>query len=147
MKKGLMLLIPFVWATLASAGELLVDKPSVHDVPATMDRLETIVKEKGMTVFARIDHQANAAGAGMVMPAAQLLIFGQPEAGTRMMQADVRTGLDLPLRVLVYAAEDGTAHLLYHDPRGLPGTYALEGNPVPAHVGGALDAVTTAAAR
>jgi uncharacterized protein (DUF302 family) len=147
MKKPVMLLVPLLWASLASAGEMLVNKPSAHDVAATIDRLETIVKEKGMTVFARIDHQANAIGAGMEMPAAQVLIFGKPEAGTRMMQDDVRTGLDLPLRVLVYEAEDGNAHLLYHDPRGLPGVYSLEGNPVPEKVAGALDAMTSAAAR
>jgi uncharacterized protein (DUF302 family) len=145
MKMCLKLLTLFFWLAPAMADEMLVSRPSAHDVQTTMDRLETIVKEKGMTVFARIDHQANATGAGMDMPAAQVLIFGKPEAGTKMMQADVRAGLDLPLRVLVYAGDDGRAHLLYHDPRALVGVYALEGHPVPEKVAGALDKMTSAA--
>ena len=142
MNAILRLLILFFWLAPAVAAEMLVAKPSVHDVPTTMDRLETIVKEKGMTVFARIDHQANAAGAGMEMPAAQVLIFGKPDAGTRMMQQDIRAGLDLPLRVLVYAAKDGTTQVLYHDPRGLQSAYSLAESPVPAKVAEALDKMT-----
>ena len=62
------------------------------------------------------------------------------------MQGDVRAGLDLPLRVLVYEADDGKAHLLYHDPQGLPGVYALGDSPVPAKIAGAVDKMTSAAA-
>ena len=134
------------WLMPVAADEMLVTKASAHDVPTTMDRLETIVREKGMTVFARIDHQANASSAGMEMPAAQVLVFGNPEVGTKLMNGDVRAGLDLPLRVLVYAAGDGTARLLYHDPRGLQSVYDLGDSPLPGKIAAALDKMTGTAA-
>ena len=146
MNKSFKLLFLLLWLMPAAAEEALVTRSSAHDVPTTMDRLETVVKEKGMTVFARIDHQSNAIGAGMEMPAAQVLIFGNPEVGTRLMHDDIRAGLDLPLRVLAYAAEDGTTRLVYHDPRGLMSAYDLAESPVPGKIAAALEKITGAAA-
>jgi len=83
------------------AGDLMV-KPSQNDVQRTMDKLEKIVKSKGALVFARIDHRAEAKQAGMYMNDEQLLIFGKPKAGTRIILNDPRSGLDLPMKILVY---------------------------------------------
>lgn len=147
MKTILRMLVLICWMAPLAADELLVTRPSGHDVATTMDRLESIVTEKGMTVFARIDHQANAAGVGMEMAPAQVLVFGDPKGGTRIMQDDVRAALDLPLRVLVYADADGKTQILYHDPQALRGRYDIDGNPVPDKVAGALDKMTSAAAQ
>ena len=147
MKTALKPLVLICWMAPLAAGEMLVSRPGEQDVATTMDRLESIVTEKGMTVFARIDHQANAAGVGMEMAPAQVLVFGNPKGGTRIMQDDIRAGLDLPLRVLVYADADGKTRILYHDPRALGDVYEIDENPVPDKVAGALDKITGAAAQ
>ena len=146
MKRIITSLLLALSMTGVAQAELLT-KESAHSVQETMDRFEAIVREKGMTVFARIDHQANAAGAGMEMAPAQVLVFGNPKGGTRIMQDDIRAGLDLPLRVLVYADADGKTRILYHDPRALRDVYEIDENPVPDKVAGALDKITEAAAQ
>lgn len=71
----------------------LTTVPSSFSVAETVNRLEKLVKEKGITVFARIDHQAEAAKAGLTMKASQLLIFGNPKAGTPLMKAAPTTAI------------------------------------------------------
>ena len=97
---------------------------SAHDVKTTVDRLEAAVNGGGATVFARIDHQANAAGIGMEMHASSVLIFGNPKGGTPLMKAAAGIGLDLPLRVHVYD-DGGTVVLEYHDPVGVAEAYGI----------------------
>jgi len=129
----------------AAAGQLIT-KPSQHDVKSTMDRLESIVKGKGMTVFARIDHRANAAKVNEKMPRAEVLIFGNPRMGTRIMLRDTRAGLDLPVRVLVYQDYDGKAWITYHNPQELKQTYREEGCMAIDKMEKALQTITDAAA-
>ena len=71
-------------------------------VDATMDRLENLAKQRGLTVFARINFAKDAAAAGLSMPPTQLLILGSPAAGTPLMVAAPGTALDLPLKVLAW---------------------------------------------
>lgn len=127
MKKLIRLfaIVTLILPLVATAGDL-VKKPSNHDVQTTLDRLENIVKEKGMQIFARIDHKKNAKMAKMNMGDAQVLIFGNPGAGTRIMLNDPAAGLDLPLRVLAYKDYDGKVWIVYHDPEGLKQNYGLE---------------------
>lgn len=127
---------------LAGSDSDLVRKASAHSVQETTDRLEALVKEKGMTVFARVDHKANAASIGKEMPDSQLLIFGAPAAGTLIMLKDPAAGVDLPLRVLTYADADGKVWLTYHNPKGLKTTHDLGDLPVLGKVAGALDGMT-----
>lgn len=132
--------------TQGAASEL-VSVPSGHDVTTTMDALETVVRHKGMSVFARIDHAANASAAGLQMPPAQVLVFGKPQAGTALMNQDIRVGLDLPMRVLVYQDTEGKAWLLYHRPSALAQAYgALADHPVLEKLDAAMAALSTAAA-
>ena len=115
-------------------------------VEEVTDRLEAAVEGAGATVFARVDHGGGAASVDMELPPAELLIFGNPMLGTPAMQADMRAGLMLPLRVLV-AEIDGQTHLLYEDVAGM-----MEGLDVPldaefaTKMGGALANLTGAAA-
>jgi uncharacterized protein (DUF302 family) len=74
----------------------------------TMNRLEAEVKAKGMTVFARIDHAAGAAGVGLSMRPTAVLIFGNAKAGTPLMQSVQTSGIDLPLKALVWQDAAGT---------------------------------------
>ena len=127
---------------LAMGDSDLVKKKSTHGVKETVDRLEALVKEKGMTVFARIDHRANAESVGKTMPDSQLLIFGAPKAGTQIMQCDTAAGVDLPLRVLAYGDSDGNTWVVYHNPQGLKGSFAVEECKVIDKVEGVLNKLT-----
>jgi len=82
----------------------------------TMDRLETAVRSKGLTVFARIDHAAGAAAVGMQLRPTEVLIFGNARGGTPLMQANQVTGIDLPLKALVHQDAAGKVWLSYNDP-------------------------------
>lgn len=149
MKKfyiSIVLAICLAMPGLASAGDVL-KKPSTHSVKETMDKFEELVKSKGMGVFARVDHQMNAAGIDMEMAAAEVLIFGNPKGGTVLMQNDSSVSLDLPLRVAVYEDADGKVWISYHNPQGLKDDYDVAGGAmVLDKVEGALDKLTSAAA-
>jgi uncharacterized protein (DUF302 family) len=85
----------------------------------TMDRLEAIVRARGMTVFARIDHAAGAIQAGLALRPTELLIFGAAKVGTLLMQEQQTIGIDLPLKALVWQDADGRTWLAYDEPRWL----------------------------
>src|ERR1700719_2670804 len=89
---------------------------SRHPVTETIARLESILKERGILVFARIDFSGDAARAGLTMRTEQMLIFGNPKAGTPLMVAAPTAGLDLPLKALVWEDTDGSAWIAYNDP-------------------------------
>ncbi len=90
--------------------------PSRSSVAATADRLESLLKAHGILVFARIDFSADATRAGLSMPPEQLIIFGSPTAGTPLMVAAPTTGLDLPLKALIWEDASGAAWIAYNDP-------------------------------
>ena len=87
--------------------------PSSFGPKETMDRLEAQIRAQGMTVFARIDHAAGAAAVAMPLRPTELLIFGSAKAGTPLMQADQKVGIDLPLKALVYEDAAGRVWLAY----------------------------------
>jgi uncharacterized protein (DUF302 family) len=86
------------------------------------------LKEHGIQIFAHLDFTADAARVGLTMRAEQLLIFGNPKAGTPLMQAQPTAGLDLPLKALIWDDADGRVTIAYNDPQyvlrrhGLPAT-------------------------
>lgn len=114
----------------------------------TLDRLETDVKGKGLTVFARIDHAAGAAAVGMTLLPIAVLIFGNARGGTPLMQANPLIGIDLPLKVLVWQDTSGKTWLSYTDPALLAQRYGLpaETSAQVKVLAGVLHAVTTHAA-
>lgn len=85
-------------------------------VSQTLDRLERLLGERGLTVFARIDFGGDAARAGLSMRPEQMLIFGNPKAGTPLMQAVPASGLDLPLKALAWEDADQKTWLAYNAP-------------------------------
>jgi uncharacterized protein (DUF302 family) len=98
---------------------------SQHSVAATVARLESLLKERGIIVFARIDFSADAARVGLTMRPEQLLIFGNPQAGTPLMLAEPTAGLDLPLKALMWEDADGHAWIAYNDPQYVVQRHAL----------------------
>jgi uncharacterized protein (DUF302 family) len=103
----------------------LVKLPSRHSVGATIDRLEGLLKERGILVFARIDFSGDAQRAGLRMPAEQMLIFGNPKAGTPLMLAVPAAGLDLPLKLLAWEEPDGKVWAAYNEPQYILQRYGL----------------------
>ena len=97
------------------ATEGLINLPSARPVAELVERLEAALATKGITVFARIDHAAGAAAVGMQLRPTTVLIFGNPRAGTPLMQAQQPIGLDLPLRILAWEDAQGRNWLTYHD--------------------------------
>ena len=91
----------------------------------TMRRLIEAITSRGLIVFARIDHSAGANEAGLELAPEEVVLFGNPRAGTPLMRSDPRIGIELPLRMLVW--EEGEGVLLgYNDPRELAGRYDVE---------------------
>src|ERR1700723_367132 len=97
----------------------MIDVSSRHSVPETLARLQSIVKEKGLTVFALVDHSGEAEKAGLKMRPTQLLIFGSPKGGTPLMVAAPRLAIDLPLKALAWQDEKGQVWLSYNSPEYL----------------------------
>jgi uncharacterized protein (DUF302 family) len=97
----------------------IVDVRSRYPVPETLARLEEILKDKGITVFALIDHSGEAEKAGLKMRPTQLLVFGSPKAGTPLMVAAPRLAIDLPLKALAWQDEKGQVWLSYNAPEYL----------------------------
>jgi len=103
----------------------VISKPSPYTVDETIRRLDEVVRGKGLTVFARIDHRAGAREVGLDMQDEQVLIFGSPRAGTPLMMARPLVALDLPLRVLVWRASDGRVWATYQDSAFIAKRYGL----------------------
>jgi uncharacterized protein (DUF302 family) len=103
----------------ADAAHGIITIQSQHSVAVTVQRLEGLLKERGIIVFAHIDFSADAARAGLTMRPEQLLIFGNPKGGTPLMQAAPSAGLDLPFKALVWEDSGGHAWIAYNDPQYL----------------------------
>ncbi|MFJ4290659.1 DUF302 domain-containing protein [Cupriavidus sp. NPDC089707] len=117
--KALHWLLPAMLLSLAmplQAADGLVTVPSPLAPRATMDKLEAVVKERGLTVFARIDHAAGAAKIGKSLRPTELLIFGNAQGGTPLMECAQSIGIDLPLKALVWTGADGRTWVSYNDP-------------------------------
>lgn len=97
-------------------GSSIVTRPSRYSVQETLDRLEAILREKGAKVFARVDHSGEAMKVGMKMNPTQLLVFGDPRAGTPVMREVPLAALDLPLRALAWQDGEGRVWLSYNEP-------------------------------
>jgi len=103
-------------ASSAWGADGLVAVKSPHGPKDTMDRLEALLKQKGLTIFARIDHAAGAARVGQTLRPTEVLIFGNPQSGTPFMQCAQTVGIDLPLKALVWQDASGQVWLGYNDP-------------------------------
>jgi len=99
---------------------------SQHSVTTTIERLESLLKERGVMVFARIDFSGDAARAGLTMRPEQMLIFGNPKAGTPLMQSVPAVGLDLPLKALVWQDASGKTQVAYNDPQYIIRRHGLD---------------------
>jgi len=142
-----------IWIAAAALAALgtgaladMIVKDATGTVAEAMDRLEAAVTGAGATVFARIDHGGGAASVEMELADAQLLIFDNPMLGTPVMQQDIRAGLVLPLRVLIYD-DNGTTRITYEEVGDLFDDFTVdETAEVFTRIASALDNLTNAAA-
>ena len=96
--------------------EGLVAVVSRYSAPETMQRLLAALAKRDLTVFARIDHAANAAAVGMPLRPTEVVLFGNPKGGTALMQDQQRVGIDLPLKALAWQDAQGKVWLSYNAP-------------------------------
>ena len=114
--KAFVLTLLVAASSFSWAADGLISVKSPHTAKNTMDRLEGLLKEKGMTIFARIDHAAGAAKVGKVLRPTEVLIFGNAQGGTPFMECKQSVGIDLPLKALVWEDAAGQVWLGYNDP-------------------------------
>jgi uncharacterized protein (DUF302 family) len=103
----------------------LITLPSRYPPRDTMDRLLAALAKRQLTVFARVDHAAGAASAGLPLRPTEVVLFGNPKGGTALMQDRQTAGIDLPLKALVWEDADGKVWLSYNDPAWIAQRHGL----------------------
>ncbi|MGD8493724.1 MAG: DUF302 domain-containing protein [Desulfobacterales bacterium] len=121
----LILVVAFTLPVSADTG--LMNVKSSHDVKTTADRLESVLKEKGMTVFLRVNHSEGARKVGKQLRPTELVIFGNPKVGAPLMQCGQTVGIDLPQKALIWQDEGGQVWLTYNDPQYLAKRHGIDG--------------------
>jgi uncharacterized protein (DUF302 family) len=92
---------------------------SPYSVPETLKRIESILQEKGLTIFCRIDHSGEAEKVGLKMRPTLLILFGSPKGGTPVMVASPTIAIDLPLKVLISEDAEGKVWVSHNSPEYL----------------------------
>jgi uncharacterized protein (DUF302 family) len=100
----------------SDAADGLIKAKSPLPVKATADKLERLVRQQGLSMFARIDHAAGAAGIGKTLRPTELIIFGSPQAGTLFMECAQTVGIDLPLKALIWEDASAQVWIAYNGP-------------------------------
>jgi uncharacterized protein (DUF302 family) len=142
-----LLILPTVMPAVAAV-EGMIDVESSFSVMETTDRLEGILKEKGMTVFNRVKHSQSASEVGIELRDTELLIFGNPKAGSPLMKCAQTVAIDLPQKALVWQDENEKVWISYNDPRYLEQKHSITGcEKVIANIENALANFAQAAAK
>lgn len=138
-------LLIIVGLSLSLFANDIIVKESSCSVDETVKNIKNIVKSKGLSVFAVINHSGNAKMVDMKLNKSKMVIFGNPKLGTALMQQDMRVGLDLPLRVLVYVDSDSKVKMAYRDGSWLASKHILNAPKKVAKVNKGMDKITTKA--
>ncbi|MDP5252790.1 MULTISPECIES: DUF302 domain-containing protein [unclassified Vibrio] len=105
----------------------LVSVKSHYDVNTTVQKLESVLTSKGMTIFAKVDHAAGAKGVNIDLRPTQVVIFGNPKVGSPLMVCQQSMAIDLPQKALISENEQGEVWLTYNDPKYLAKRHHIEG--------------------
>lgn len=105
----------------------LVSVKSAYDVDTTVQKLETALTSKGMTIFAKVDHAAGAEKVDIALRPTQLVLFGNPKVGSPLMVCQQSMAIDLPQKALISENEQGEVWLTYNDPQYLAKRHHIEG--------------------
>lgn len=146
LRIGFVLLSLLVLPMAQAADNGLISKKSPYSVSETLNRLEAVVKKKGITIFTRIDHAAGAKKVGKELRPTQLLIFGNPKLGSPLMQSNQKVGIDLPMKALAWQDDNGQVWLTYNNPSHMAGRHAItDREKVITKMSGALNKMTNKA--
>lgn len=132
-------------AGAAQAAEGMIEMKSAHSVKDTISKFEATAKERGLMIFARIDHAAGAQKIGKTLRPTELLIFGNPQGGTPLMQCAQSAGIDLPLKALAWQDKAGQVWLGVNDPAWLAQRHGVPDCPAAGNLRKALDSLVQAA--
>ena len=128
MKTAILTLLSILFIVLpAAASDGMVNVPSAFSVGETADRLESVLHEKGMTIFNRIKHSESAANIGIELRKTELIIFGNPKVGSPLIKCQQSTAIDLPQKALVWEDADSKVWISYNDPRYLEKRHNITG--------------------
>ena len=125
----------------------LIRRRSVHDAAETAHRFRAAVQGAGMTIFAEVDHGQNAAGVDMDLGPTLLLIFGNPKAGTVLMQQNPASGIDLPFKALIWTDKDGVTWFGWNDPQWVAERHGLgpAAQPIVEAIAAGMERISAAA--
>lgn len=136
-----------LFATSSMAADGVINVQSNFEVGETANRLESVLKEKGMTLFSRIKHSEGAGKAGFELRDTELIIFGNPKVGSPLMICQQTIAIDLPQKALIWKDANGAVFISYNDPTYLQKRHNVTGcEEVFTKVGQALGGITKAAA-
>ena len=141
------LALPFLISTPAMADDNgMISKKSHFSVKETLDKLEAVLKKKGIGVALRWSHDAKAKGVGIPLRPTELLIFGNPKLGSHMFTANQTAGIDLPLKALAWKDDKGQVWLTYNDPAYIVKRHNIKNrSKIKAKMTGALNKLTNVA--
>jgi len=148
MKKLLMaisMILIFAMQTMAADG--MINVQSDFNVKETTDRLESILNEKGMTIFNRLKHSESAGKVGIELRETELIIFGNPKVGSPLMKCQQSVAIDLPQKALIWEDHESKVWISYNDPTYLVKRHGISGcGEVLSKIKKALSGITKAAA-
>ena len=128
MKKAILMALAIVFIAFpALASDGMVNVQSTFNVEETADRMESILKEKGMTVFNRIKHSEAAAAVGIELRNTELILFGYPKVGSPLMKCQQSAAIDLPQKALIWEDDKATVWISYNKPRYLEKRHNITG--------------------
>lgn len=111
------------------AREGVVIQSSQNNFDSTYHLLKTALEAaEPVTIMAELDHQANAASVGMELPPAKILIFGNPQLGTKLMQDQITSAIDLPVKMLIFENEEGSVNVAWNDAMYLASRHGIDPN-------------------
>jgi uncharacterized protein (DUF302 family) len=148
MKKAMLTALSIVCIAIpALAADGMVTVPSTHTVEETAERLESVLHEKGMTIFNRIKHSDAAAKVGIELRKTELILFGNPKVGSPLMKCQQSVAIDLPQKALIWEDDNAKVWISYNDPRYLGKRHNIAGcEEVIAKIEKALAGITKSAA-
>jgi len=128
MIKTILITLSILLITIpGQAADGMVNVLSNFNVEETADRMESILKEKGMTIFNRIKHSKGAAKVNIELRDTELIIFGNPKVGSPLMKCQQNVGIDLPQKALIWKDDKGKAWISYNNPRYLEKRHTIIG--------------------
>ncbi len=128
MKKVILTTLSILFIAIpVSASDGVINVPTTFNVKETADRMEIVLKEKGMTIFNRIYHSEAADKVGVELRDTELIIFGNPKVGSPLMKCQQMVAVDLPQKALIWEDDNGKVWISYNDPRYLVKRHNISG--------------------